>query len=148
MQTDVTSFLPVKRAVTAAAMDALAVAHARTVDARDGLAGLCGTRLVSGARLRAAHARHAASLGSMLIEAGGAVRGERATVALESLSALLDGTDSDLTALTAHLRQGERRLLSAFDTALACDLPCTMLARLRAMRAEIAELIAQTRAAD
>lgn len=125
------------------ALQALAVVHARCVDAREGLARLeRGQGMgVLAERLQAMHARHAESVGDMLVQAGqvGTGRGARA---LMSLSVLLDGAEGDLG---QRLCRGEGRVLAAFDAALACDLSCTTLARLRAMRAEVADLVAEAR---
>ena len=131
------------------ALDAIADVHRSTLDAQAGFETMVAKaepqfRPIASA-FHALHARHAQALAAMLARAGRTADTDgsfMATVnkAVVSMRAFFDDIDEDVL---AQIRDGEESVIDAFNDALAEPLSAGDDETLRAMRAELMELVAQ-----
>jgi uncharacterized protein (TIGR02284 family) len=132
-------------------IDTLIALHRRSVDACEGYATMVEKAELSfrpvAERFRALHAGHADRL-ARLIAASGSEADTDGTFmgtvnkAVVSLRAIFDRIDADVM---ANIRSGEDHVLQAFDNALAASQPAATMGDLRAMRAELSDLLAEMR---
>jgi hypothetical protein len=141
---------PTDDTVTADELDALHALHGRIVDTLAGFDKMVETaepafRPVAEAYQKL-HRRHAEEVAQCLAKAGqtpdadGSFMGSvnRAVVATR---ALFDAIDADVL---SHVRSGEGYVLNAFDDAIGHTGDSDRVARLRAMRRELTDLLAAT----
>ncbi|HMO07001.1 MAG TPA: PA2169 family four-helix-bundle protein [Paracoccaceae bacterium] len=137
--------------ITAPDLGPLYAAHGRTLDALAGFETMVEKaephfRPVA-ERFAGLHRRHGGELGLMLAELGGTPDGDGTLMgtvnkAVVSLRAFFGEIDEDAM---DSIRSGEQHVCTAYQEALASDLPAPIQMRIAALLAELNDLLAETR---